>query len=913
MIKVNTKKLLILIALFSLLVFLSSCSILNKKHLSDTKLEQAIIRHTTYVPKWGFLYFSDNGIIYSLLSKNTKKQMSVSLLNSRGIQRNVDVNYGEGRYLIRNGIIEIYWPIDGLLEFESAVYFKFYKTDKDTYISCFNEDFKECKNKQKWVFTLGDIKSLAHQALATTSKDRTSTKINIVKVLKAHNKGVNAVDYSEINNKIASAGSDFKINLWGYDSGKLLQTLNGHTDRVWDVDFSSDGKYLLSAGDSTVRLWDSYSGKLITILGKHSKGVSNVIFSPNGKKAVSGGYSGKLKFWDIANRTLIKELLPTQTFSPFITALTFSSDGETFISGDFGGTIRIWNGRTGKLIKIIQSKSMVSDIAYFPNKNYIASVHREGKIRIWNINTGKLLRRISAHDRPISTVSISKDGSKIMTGAGDSQVKIWDSVTFNKLASFYAHTGFVQAAFFVDRDTHILTGGYDNIVKKWSIKNLLSSKKSSESPVKMCETVLVYGGDYKRNKKQFFAHRGLGVYIHNNMSNTPNCINLPLMPGFCGDNELYKKIIDDLNTQIPKVFETFSKHERGKYKNYSLLRNTDLSDLYFRVRKKIHSYTQQANLRKKHLIKLFNKEYVLQPDKYINRKDKNHNLADDKTFETKCGGQKFFKNNCSEKDFARSFRANQKKQTNYQIYETLMESSILSNAMINQLQSSSSGVYICKNSSVFCRRGPFVDNSGDVYLSKSNLEKLSAIKNGLYYLMVHESFHFLDSATQILSNIDYNMEKSISNYPDSMGLNITFGTNKSVINSFKINALHVKHALNYTERNESRIDRQALLFLSTQPVGTGEYCDIIKIMLGETRRSKSCYFFKQLVNNGYSEDNLLIDLYFSSESSEEERKNKELSPRYYYDKSHYDNGNAGACIKAYGTFLMKSVNFTNSN
>ena len=45
---------------------------------------------------------------------------------------------------------------------------------------------------------------------------------------------------------IASASCDKKICLWDINSGQCLKTFQGHTNSVWSISVSSDGKTLAS-------------------------------------------------------------------------------------------------------------------------------------------------------------------------------------------------------------------------------------------------------------------------------------------------------------------------------------------------------------------------------------------------------------------------------------------------------------------------------------------------------------------------------------------------------------------------------------------------------------------------------------------------------------------------------------------
>ena len=93
------------------------------------------------------------------------------------------------------------------------------------------------------------------------------------------------------------------------EESRLLQTLTGHSDSVYSVSFSPDGKRIVSGGtDKTLKVWDAETGQEMLTLTGHSDSVISVVFSPNGRRIISGSHDKTVKIWDARPPELEEDL-----------------------------------------------------------------------------------------------------------------------------------------------------------------------------------------------------------------------------------------------------------------------------------------------------------------------------------------------------------------------------------------------------------------------------------------------------------------------------------------------------------------------------------------------------------------------------------------------------------------------------
>ncbi|MEX1139820.1 MAG: WD40 repeat domain-containing protein [Bacteroidota bacterium] len=142
----------------------------------------------------------------------------------------------------------------------------------------------------------------------------------LVRTFSGHEQAIVHVAFSPDGQLLASGSDDSSIRLWRVRDGTLVNTLTGGTDHVYTVAFSSDGEWLASGGrgqgavatfwkqiagyrfsakGTTVRLWRVSDGALLQVLSEHSDDVWSVTFSPDGKWLASSSLDKTVTMWQL--------------------------------------------------------------------------------------------------------------------------------------------------------------------------------------------------------------------------------------------------------------------------------------------------------------------------------------------------------------------------------------------------------------------------------------------------------------------------------------------------------------------------------------------------------------------------------------------------------------------------------------
>jgi len=124
---------------------------------------------------------------------------------------------------------------------------------------------------------------------------------------------INSVVFSPTDNLIVAGSSDGRIRVWDTSTGQLVRQITGHFGQVSSVDISPDRNHIVSGSyDGSVRVWNLSTGEE-TRRFEHEAAVLSVDISSNGQYIVSAG-ENSVRLWDQNNLLEFASTIENQTY-----------------------------------------------------------------------------------------------------------------------------------------------------------------------------------------------------------------------------------------------------------------------------------------------------------------------------------------------------------------------------------------------------------------------------------------------------------------------------------------------------------------------------------------------------------------------------------------------------------------------
>lgn len=295
--------------------------------------------------------------------------------------------------------------------------------------------------------------------------------------------------------------TEHTVYIWDIGSGKIIKTLEGHTNQILSIQFSPDGRRVATTSeDKTVRIWDLETGKCTNVIEGHASAVLTCLFRQDGQVVVTKYADNTIVLWylgDNANglsakvsdmqfsrdgKTMVvstknivsvinisnKQCLYSFKEEDDVLFCCFNSDGSRIVTATRSNFVNMIDIKSGTYIcsycadiypeRRRDDKITENDIAqevyqaslyikHSPDMNTLAFRTTRECAAILDLESGNI-RTLEGHTNNISSLKYSTDGKRIITASYDDTVRIWDVDSGKCVQDISSCTGTPYSAFY---------------------------------------------------------------------------------------------------------------------------------------------------------------------------------------------------------------------------------------------------------------------------------------------------------------------------------------------------------------------------------------------------------------------------------------------------------------------------------
>lgn len=287
--------------------------------------------------------------------------------------------------------------------------------------------------------------------------------------LVAHRGAISGLAYLPDGTQLVTAGQDGMIRLWNTATLAVEREIRADvTGEAVSLALAPDGK-LIAAGNSggNVRIWEAASGKVLQSIAAHAERVTAVSFSPDGGCLMTGSEDGTTAVWDVATGLKLHEFgerslgLADVATRPSVngvwSATSLLIDDECVVS--------MWNNVSGESLFWVAGQG---PLAFSPDGRTIAtSVAESGSATIWDVGTGARVTDLIGNNDLILAFGWSPDNQRLATGGRDRAARIWDAASGRELLALYGHSAAITRVDFSPDGQLLATGDALGVVRLW--------------------------------------------------------------------------------------------------------------------------------------------------------------------------------------------------------------------------------------------------------------------------------------------------------------------------------------------------------------------------------------------------------------------------------------------------------------
>jgi WD40 repeat protein len=218
-----------------------------------------------------------------------------------------------------------------------------------------------------------------------------------------------------------------ELAIYDIESGDSLYrlTIPGTTYLHKDLEWSPDGRFIASAGDTLgrVHVW-SPDGELVRMLPATTPNVDRrdypnlVEFTRGGEHLMQSSHDGMITIWSTATWDTVALIDARALTDSMLRMTTISADGRIVAVSGGDRLVTLIEASTGRHLQQIVTAAAVRFVSFLGSSQYLHVATTDGVVGIWTIESDGRTSRVVRHtDYPVTHTALAADpAQRVLAG-----------------------------------------------------------------------------------------------------------------------------------------------------------------------------------------------------------------------------------------------------------------------------------------------------------------------------------------------------------------------------------------------------------------------------------------------------------------------------------------------------------------